>query len=169
MTVVDTLAADNVQLMNDIEDLMQAQDEVDASALIEDYFNVNDGAIAVPAATNFALVDGFCIAGPSVFKFELSASFREEEERKDNLEVMVVLMIDGQPVAQADVEDAEDPSSLSLIYRGRIAGPTDVMVIAISPSVAIEIADKELQWGYKLYNDGYNLTNTLDTACLALA
>ena len=75
MTVVDTLAADNVQLMNDIEDLMQAQDDVDASALLEDYFVVNDGAIDIPAATDFALVDGFCIAGPSVFKFELSANF----------------------------------------------------------------------------------------------
>ena len=78
---------------------------------------------------------------------------------------MVVLMIDGQPVAQADVADAEDPSSLSLIYRGRIAGPTDVMVIAMSPRVAIEIADKELQWGYKLFGPSHSMITRVDPSC----
>ena len=48
-----------------------------AEALIEDYFTVNDTRIEIPGET-FTLVEPFCIEGPSVFKFELTATFSDE-------------------------------------------------------------------------------------------
>ena len=52
--------------------MIAAEAAADA-ALIEDYFSVNnEEQIDVPQLTDFDLVPEFCLAAPSVFKFELS-------------------------------------------------------------------------------------------------
>ena len=79
---------------------------------------------------------------------------------------MVFLLINGGMVAQAEVNDLEDPSNLSLIYRGSIPIDSEVAVMAFSPRNDFFIPPQELQYGYKLYGPGYNLLSEPDTTCL---
>ena len=72
------------------------------SALIEDYFFVNDELITIPGFADVPLIPSFCITGPSVFKFELAANPNEEVE-----ELIIMLLINGVLVAQAEADDAE--------------------------------------------------------------
>ena len=44
------------------------------AALIEDYFVVNENQIMVATAPMTTLIDPFCIEGPSVLDFALTAS-----------------------------------------------------------------------------------------------
>ena len=48
------------------------------SALIEDYFFVNDEEILIEEDVDLALIPSFCITGPSVFKFELAVNPTED-------------------------------------------------------------------------------------------
>ena len=61
--------------------------------------------------------------------------------------------------------DDENPSSLSLIYRGRIedGGIVDIGIMAEFPAVIIP---NELQWGYKLYGPEYALVDEPSIGCL---
>ena len=106
-------------LMDEIESLKAAAATEASAALIEDYFNVNQEEVIIGAATNFTLVDPFCIEGPSVLDFTFSASFGSFVKT-----IIVDLMVDGQSVAQASMNDSEEPSDLSLIYRGKIEEDT---------------------------------------------
>ena len=45
---------------------------------------------------------------------------------------MVELMIDGVSVARAEVDDLEEPSNLSLVYRGKVAEDTDVLLVMMA-------------------------------------
>ena len=60
-----------------------------------------------------------------------------------------MLVIDNMAVAQATVNDAEAPSSLSLFYNTTFDDPIDhqVMVVVLSDDDAI-INQNELQYGY---------------------
>ena len=107
-----------------------------------------------------ALIPAFCITGPSVFKFELATSFVDGVD-----DVVVMLMINDEVVAQAEAFDSEEPSNLALIYRGSIDETSDVQVILMSDDMDI-IDAKGLQVGYKLYGPGYNLIDAPDTSCL---
>ena len=110
--------------------------------------------------TEVALIPAFCITGPSVFKFELATSFVDGVD-----DVVVMLMINDEVVAQAEAFDSEEPSNLALIYRGFIEEPSDVQVIVMSEDSG-EIEAKGLQLGYKLYGPEYNLIDAPDTSCL---
>lgn len=88
-------------LMEEIESLKAAAATEASAALIEDYFNVNQDMITIGATTNFMLIDPFCIEGPSVIDFTLSASF--------GIDVSVVsieLMVDSETVAHSTINDA---------------------------------------------------------------
>ena len=127
---------------------------------------MNDAEITVAPFEEVPLIPAFCIAGPSVFKFELAVTPR------DNVDMFVVmLLINDIVVAQASADDDEVPSNLSLIYRGSIDDVSDVQVIAMTGddiSDPNEIIDaKSLQVGYKLYGPGYTLLDEPDTSCLA--
>ena len=87
--------------MEEIESLKAAAATEASAALIEDYFNVNQDMITIGAITNFMLIDPFCIEGPSVIDFTLSASF--------GIDVSVVsieLMVDSETVAHSTINDA---------------------------------------------------------------
>ena len=131
------------------------------SALIEDYFFVNQAEIVVEDMSEVALIPAFCITGPSVFKFELAVNLEEEIDET----ATVMLLINSVVVATAAVNDAETPSNLSLIYRGAIEDVSDVQVIAMN-SEDYTIDAKALQVGYKLYGPGYTLLDAPDTSCL---
>ena len=57
------------------------------------------------------------------------------------------------------------PSSLSLIYRGRVedGGIVDIGIMGTLPSM---IEPNELQWGYKLYGSEYALIDEPSIGCL---
>lgn len=86
-------------------------------------------------------MDPFCLQGPGVIDFSLAASFAREANTDAN--VMVDLMIGGQTVARAEIEDAEFPSNLSLSYRGKIEEDVDVMLVVLA-SDDTTIAPKHL-------------------------
>ena len=91
---------------------------------------------------------------------------------RDEVDMFVVmLLINDIVVAQAAADDSEEPSNLSLIYRGAIDDVSDVQVIAMTGTSLDdpnEIIDpKSLQVGYKLYGPGYTLLAEPDTTCLS--
>ena len=68
------------------------------SALIEDFFVVNESARMFDASsTNVQLVPLFCVQGPSVMEFSLTASFDDNSNG-----VSLILKINGSAVAQAE-------------------------------------------------------------------
>ena len=130
------------------------------SALIEDYFFVNQAEIVVEDMSEVALIPAFCITGPSVFKFELAVNLVKDVE-----DIVVALMINSEVVAQAEADDFEAPSNLALIYRGAIEEQSDVKVILMARDED-QIDAKGLQYGYKLYGPEYNLIDAPGASCL---
>ena len=96
----------------------------DAAALIEDYFEVNDmNDIITGSLARVDLVPAFCVEGPSVMEFALSGSFDAVRNG-----VVVSLVINDLTVAQAEFDDSQTPSDLTLFYRGNIAAESQVKV-----------------------------------------
>ena len=82
--------------MGDVTELSNAAEEVAMSALIEDYFFVNDEEILIEEREDTNLIPAFCITGPSVFKFELALNL------VDNVtETSAMLLINDEIVAEA--------------------------------------------------------------------
>ena len=78
--------------------LLDAEDAAMGAALIQDYFFVNDeitGITEVNTAT--VLVGPFCVEGPSVLKFELSATTGSMVA--DDIVVDAFLMVNNMVVA----------------------------------------------------------------------
>ena len=130
------------------------------TGLVEDYFFVNDAALAITVDTGFSLVEPFCIQGPGVIDFNLAASFSITDAN-----LMASLMIDGISVAQSELQDNESPSNLSLSYRGKIDEDVDAMLVIMAADETT-IASKHLQYGYKLYGSEYNFIETTDMSCI---
>ena len=152
--------------MTQVEMLTDAAEAAAEAALLQDFFSVNsEGPVPIPFDTDVMLVGPFCIEGPSVFKFELSATVGTSEVEGIS-DVAVVLMIDSIPVASARSDDSEAPSSLSLIYRGDIAAESQVVVMVRGSFDPLVIDTNELQYGYKLYGPAYTLLAELDTSCI---
>ena len=80
--------------------------------------------------------------------------------------VQLELLIDDTAVAQANINDNEEPSNLAIFYEGAIAADSKVEVTVMSGTRVFEVPAEYLQWGYKLYNSGYPLIDTLDTTCV---
>ena len=81
--------------MNTVDALMDAQENADRAALIEDYFFTNDIILNIDTTDqDFMLVTPFCVTGPSVLKFELSANISTAVNM-----AMIMLIIDGNIVA----------------------------------------------------------------------
>ena len=74
MSEIDELRGKTEALMGSVMDLSDAAEVVAMSALIEDYFFVNDEEILIEEDVDLALIPSFCITGPSVFKFELAVN-----------------------------------------------------------------------------------------------
>ena len=45
---------------------------LEASALIEDYYFINEDPMTIPAGTEFILVEPFCVEGSTFFDFRLA-------------------------------------------------------------------------------------------------
>lgn len=134
---------------------------VAAAALVEDWFFVNENTIEIPEDIEAQLIPAFCVTGPGVFKFELAVNPSDSVD-----DFLVMLLINDVLVAQAEVNDFETPSNVSLIYRGMIDDVSDVKVIAMSENDEV-VLPKGLQVGYKLYGPGYMLLDEPDVSCLA--
>lgn len=132
MSDISALTTTNTNLMNAVMDLQDAADVAAAAALVEDWFFVNENTISIPADIEAQLIPAFCVSGPGVFKFELAVSANDAVD-----DFVVMLLINDVLVAQAEVDDFETPSSLSLIYRGMIDDVSDVKVIAMSTASEI--------------------------------
>ena len=65
-------------------------------------------------------IGSFCIEGPNtVFNFALTASLDSMLANGLTRDIAFNLLINGNIVATAKLDDSEGPSNLSLIYRGR--------------------------------------------------
>ena len=93
MDEVEDLKVANGMLMDQVEMLTMAAEAAAEAALIEDYFFVNDDQPMLIPADMDAMAAAFCIEGPSVFEFELSATFDGGEANSDIKLIEVVLMI----------------------------------------------------------------------------
>lgn len=87
-----------------IDDITRDAEAALNSALIEDYFTVNDSQIDIFADLNPYIIDAFCIAAPSILKFELAYSL--DDSVPDNFVLsFVFLEINGVRVANSWFED----------------------------------------------------------------
>lgn len=150
----------------DIEDLQDLVDTEAASALIEDFFEVNANLIQLEEdPTN--LIDPFC-TGPGVFIFQLNVNYASEDTngaRTPNVETM--LFIDGgDPVAISKVFDEEEPTNVALFYEAVLLEESTIEVKAGSGGRTFRVEPLNLQWGYKLYGESYNLITETTDACL---
>ena len=90
-----------------------------SAALIEDFFTVNETRIDTQASLNFEMYEvSFCIEGPSVIDFALASSDIDAKDYK--------LVINNVTVAEAAFSDFDQPSNLSILYRGRITEDSQV-------------------------------------------
>ena len=84
--------------------------------MIEDFFTVNETLISLaPQETH---EETFCVEGPGVIDFVLASS--------DMYNKIYKLVIDNVIVAEAEFEDNEALSNLSLLYRGKITEDSQV-------------------------------------------
>ena len=173
MALMDDLApvAESIMpLMMDIDSLVMADDPFGInSALIADYFTVNDTQIDVGTSTRAILVSPFCVAESSILKFELAVNFGEGVEFNffEETKVIFALRINDEGVAFAEFNDTDTPSSLSLRYQGRVDVDSEVFVDTSVRGDGVFIAAKELQWGYKIYGPEYNLIEEVNMDCLS--
>ena len=58
------------------------------------------------------LTTPFCVEGPSIIEFALTASV--------NIDTLVELQIDDVTVAEAEFSDLDGVSDISILYRGRV-------------------------------------------------
>ena len=70
-------------------------------------------------------------------------------------------MVNGESVAQSEINDSDEPSNLSILYRGKIPEDAEVALVVMA-AAETTIEPKHLQYGYKLYGEGYNLIDTPD-------
>ena len=56
---------------------------------------------------------------------------------------------------------------MAIFYEGIISSDSFVTVTITPNGDPVFILEEYLQYGYKLYGEGYNLGSTLDTDCLA--
>ena len=157
--------------MNKIDSLMNADSPFFVDDFLKaDYFSVNAEQIDLPSDTDFDLVSPFCVAGMSVFKFELAATFENSAGGPgSDVAAMLILQINGETVAAAGISDAEDPSNVSLIYRGLLDVDSVVRVgVMVIDSDTVFIGEERLQWGYKIYGPEYALIEDVDTTCFAV-
>ena len=89
--------------MGDVSTLKPDVQALEAAALIEDYFTVNEArSMTFPANTESTLVEEFCTTEAGVFIFNLAVTYLSEDPdgpRTPNVETM--LLIDNSVVATA--------------------------------------------------------------------
>ena len=135
---MNVLAASVELLEQEVTTLKLAAETRAKTALIEDYFFVNEEELQIMSDTGFILVNPFCIEGPGVIDFNLAASFTISVAA-----VRVDLMVGGLTVATSSIDDDDAPSNLALSYRGKIEEDVDVMLVVLA-SDNTTIAPKHL-------------------------
>lgn len=124
-----------MDLMVDVGDLEDEVTAVAASALIEDYFEVNDSTIEI---LNFSpdksLVDPFCVTEPGVFIFQLSVNYNFEESGGPFANLATELLINDVPVARSVQIDSAKPQNVVLFYEGEVSADTSITVLARASS-----------------------------------
>ena len=78
-----------------------------------------------------------------------------------------MLLIDGDIVAKSFVDDDEEPTNVALFYEVLLLAESTIEVKAGSDGDPFRVEPQELQWGYKLYGEGYNLIDELNDDCIA--
>ena len=103
--------------------------EAAASALIEDYFEVNDVEGAFPDGES-DLVDPFCVSEPGVFIFQLNVNYVFADTGGAFASFTTSLLINGAVVASSQQRDTAKPENVALFYQGDLAGDATIAVIA---------------------------------------
>ena len=86
-----------------------------------------------------------------------------EGARTPNVET--VLLINDVEVAKSKVFDREEPTNVALFYEGVLTMESEIEVKAMSGGRTFRVQPLNLQWGYKLYGEGYNLITETTTGC----
>ena len=113
------------------------------------------------------MVAPFC-TGPGVFIFQLNVNYASEAtqgERTPNVETMLFVN-GGDPVAMSKVFDEEEPTNVALFYEAVLLEESTIEVKAGSGFRTFRVEPLNLQWGYKLYGESYNLITETTDACI---
>ena len=78
-----------------------------------------------------------------------------------------MLLINGDIVAKSLVDDDEEPTNVALFYEVLLLAESTIEVKAGSDGEPFRVEPQELQWGYKLYGESYNLITETTDACIA--
>ena len=123
-----------------------------------DYFSVvnQDSPIA---AGKQDLAPPFCVKGGKTFEFKMQLTARDEVE-----DVYLRLYRDDVLVAQSGMDDAQEPSSLSLLYVETLAADSEFRV-EVESRVADVVPALGAQMAFKLYGDCFPKTTTEVKGC----
>ena len=89
----------------------------------------------------------FCVQGGKTFEFKMQLTARDEVE-----DTVLALYKDGVLVAQAGMDDAQEPSSLSLLYTETLAADSEFRV-ELTTRVGDVVPALGAQMAFKLYGD----------------
>ena len=168
---VDTNEGDIDELEGDVGALETAVDPLVAAALIEDYFFVNeeDTDMFPRNSEDELLVPPFCITEPGVLIFNLAVNYASNQGDDIVPNVRTKLLIDDVVVAESRLMDEEEPNNVALFYEGEITDSAEVKVTVSGGRRRFFVEALQLQWGYRLYGEGYNLITEPDTSCVMMA
>ena len=124
-----------MDLMMDVGDLEQEVTVVAASALIEDYFEVNDVTLSFPQGTSdTSLVGPFCVSEPGVFIFQLSVNYNFAAAGGAFSSLRTDLLINDLVVARSVQFDPAKPENVVLFYEGELSGDATIEVTTTASS-----------------------------------
>ena len=116
-----------------------------------DYFSVVPADFPISAGST-DLAEPFCVQGGKTFEFKMQLTARDEVE-----DVYLRLYKDGVLVAQSGMDDAQEPSSLSLLYVETLAADSEFRV-ELSSRVDDVVPALGAQMAFKLYGDCFTPT-----------
>ena len=125
-----------------------------------DYFSVVDQDSPIEAGIQ-NLSTPFCVSAGKTFEFRMQLTARDEVE-----DVYLKLYKDDVMVAQSGMDDAQEPSSLSLLYVETLAADSEFRV-ELTSRVADTVPALGAQMAFKLYGDCYPTATTTVPTCAA--
>ena len=151
-------------------DLLDQLEKLKSQQVVEDYFHVNEEPIDIfPRQMN--TLYQFCSDGENKV-IDMSAQVTMEDD-SNRVALSFVKVEDNQMtiLSQSSMDDSQSPTSMSLIYRGRVEKPCQfyLMITTLTEMEKDTIKPRRLQFGYKMYGAGYPLIDSLDDKCFAAA
>ena len=133
-------------------------DDLKCSQVEYDFFSVNQSTIGLRPNKDFKLFGPWCVDAGKTFDYTHQVTIGKGAD-----DVFLSIRKNGTIVALSGVDDSEEPSSLSLIYRETVPEDSEFEVFIYSPKDT-SIYEKYMQMGFKIYGDCQSaVTNVLPT------